>query len=228
MPLAVVTGLKREAHLARKAGLNGQLVVAAGPGAPIAADIIAGLKDRGASGIISFGVAGGLTATLQPGTLLLPERITGPEDEAATPVDAVLHQRLIDALGGSHEVDTRPLLCSSNAITTPEEKLRAGKAADACAVDMESLPVLQAAASQGLPFAAIKALADPADRAIPDAVVRAVRPDGEISVTALVYGLLTGQVSLSQIKALKDDNGLAESTLKRAVKAALPLFMPEF
>ena len=71
MALAVVTGLEAEARIARRAGLDA-LAAGGGPGAATrAAD---DLVRRGATALLSFGIAGGLDPALRTGTVVVGRR----------------------------------------------------------------------------------------------------------------------------------------------------------
>src|SRR4030095_15997735 len=60
----------------------------------------------------------------------------------------------------------------------------------AVAVDMESHIVGSAAAANGLPFVAIRVIADPAERPLPQVAWAAMRPNGTIDLAQLVLSLM--------------------------------------
>lgn len=70
--IGIVVGLAAEARLA--AGLG--CVVEIGGGTPAGAEAaVARLIARGVTGVVSFGLAGGLDPTLRPGMLVVPEAV---------------------------------------------------------------------------------------------------------------------------------------------------------
>ncbi len=56
-------------------------------------------------------------------------------------------------------------------------------------VDMESHIVARVAQRHGLPFAAIRVVADPAERQLPHAATVGMRPDGRVDVAAVLRSL---------------------------------------
>ena len=91
-------------------------------------------------------------------------------DEAVT---SSLKRRLIDA--GARIVVER--LAAANApVLTVGAKAELHRATGAAAVDMESLTAGRFALERGMPFAILRAVADPADRDLPPLILQAVDP----------------------------------------------------
>jgi hypothetical protein len=59
----------------------------------------------------------------------------------------------------------------------------------AVAVDMESHVAARLAAHYGLPFAALRIIADPAERSLPAAALVGMRPDGSTDIAAVLRAL---------------------------------------
>lgn len=171
----IITGLRAEARLLR--GLP--LVACAGAGAEAAARV---LVAAGATRLLSFGLAGGLAPNLQPGTLVLATEIRMADQ--CWPTDgpwrhAVARPGMVLA----------PLLTVPAPLSTPDQKATAHAASGAAAVDMESGAVAKVAAGAGLPFLALRAIADPAGRSLPQATLRVVDGQGRIRPGAAAWAL---------------------------------------
>ncbi len=71
-------------------------------------------------------------------------------------------------------------------VLTAAAKADLRRASGAAAVDMESLIAGQYALKQRIPFAILRAVADPAERDLPPLVLKAVDSDGGIDVRAVI------------------------------------------
>jgi adenosylhomocysteine nucleosidase len=89
MPVAAVTGLAAEARIAREVGLR---ALAGGGDAARTAAAISRLIGEGATGLVSFGICGGLDPRLASGTMVLP-RATRSEGGARRCVNEAWHAR---------------------------------------------------------------------------------------------------------------------------------------
>lgn len=85
----------------------------------------------------------------------------------------------------------------------------------ALAVDMESHGAARAAAQAGVPFLAIRAIADPADRALPPAAFNAVAPDGSTRVFATLAAAMRDPKQFPLLMKLGADSSAALKTLRR-------------
>jgi adenosylhomocysteine nucleosidase len=182
MTTFVVTGLEVEARIARRAGLR--TIVAGGKPERRAATIAQAIA-AGATGLISFGIAGGLDPKLPPGTVLLPETVSTEAGETFA-TDEVWRQRLQayipGALGGT-------FYGAEAVVARVAEKQSVFLRTKAVAVDLESAPVGRAAAHAGIPFVVLRAIADPAHRNVPHAAARALTDEGTVAYGA-VFGHL--------------------------------------
>src|SRR5579864_7402824 len=183
MATGAVTGLAREAAIARRLGM----AAAAGAGTPAGTEAaIAALIRQGVPGLISFGIAGGLAPDLEPGTLLLPPIVcTGSGDILW--VDVEWHGRLLQmARAGALRVLVVGGILGLDAIAaTVAEKARFHRDTGAIAVDLESHRVAVAAARAHLPFVVMRAVADPANHALPPAALVPLTRQGRPSPAIL-------------------------------------------
>lgn len=110
--------------------------------------------------VISSGLAGGLRPEHRPGSVLVARKLLRLEDGREL-VPAAEWTELALQHGACEAV----LVTSTRVASGTEEKRRLGLTADA--VDMESFAVLEAAASRGVPAAAIRAVSDPLEGELP-------------------------------------------------------------
>jgi adenosylhomocysteine nucleosidase len=170
--IGLIVGMASEARLARAATRAGCLI-AIGGGLPAGARVAAmRLVDEGATMLISFGLAGGLDPALAPGALVVPAAIL------AGGGSYVCDSGLVADLAGS---PVRLMLGGDAIVATAAEKARLWRETGAAAVDLESGPVAEVAAAQGLPFAVLRAVCDPATRDLPSAAVEALDERGKVA-----------------------------------------------
>jgi hypothetical protein len=96
---------------------------------------------------------------------------------------------------------------------------RAGKAAlrsetGAAAVDMESHIAAAYAADAGLPFAALRVIADPADRALPALAISAIKPNGDIDLRKVLRGVARNPTTLRALVSTGIDFNRALRSLR--------------
>ncbi len=208
-PVGIVTGLEAEARLARRWGVP---VVVGGGAAAGAASAAAGLAPR-VRALISFGLAGGLDPALQAGMLVVPARVVDGGESWDT--DAGLNA----ALGGG---TGHVLLGGGTTLATLAQK-RAAWAAGADAVDLESAAVAREARRHGLPFAALRAICDPAGRPLPRAALVALNTRGRIGLLRVLAAVLASPREVPALIGLARDAGRARAALVARVAAVQPL-----
>jgi hopanoid-associated phosphorylase len=180
-PVIAVTGLKAEARLAA----GPRIRVVTGGGERLARDLEAAVKDK-ASGIISFGIAGGLCPSLAPGARLVARKIVTREGREFLS-DPSWAERISAALGGAPIVAMAGVDCPV-AGGAARQALMAETGA--VSVDTESHIAAGIAAAHDLPFAAFRVVADPAGRELPQAALVAMRPDGGLAFGAIARSIL--------------------------------------
>ena len=158
--VVVATGLQFEARLARGPGVN----VCCGRGTQMAV-ALATAVGAGCRGILSFGIAGGLDPQLHAGAVIVASSVIGANGvKMALPADENWSQILLRALPQAVHA---PVLGVDAPVTEPSDKLHLFMQTGAAAADMESHIAAAVAASQSLPFAVLRVVADPAHRRIP-------------------------------------------------------------
>jgi adenosylhomocysteine nucleosidase len=118
--------------------------------------------------VISVGFAGALDSTIRVAEVLEPRVVVNAADGVRTET-------------GSGQ----GTLVSYAAVADPDQKQRLSKAYAAAAVDMEAAAVAQGAQACGVEFAALKAISDAADFAMPS-TERFVSSDGQFRLAPFV------------------------------------------
>jgi nucleoside phosphorylase len=146
--------------------------------------------------------------------LILAERICATSAAYAT--DEAWRRRIAANLENMHSVATGAIAGRDTPIATVLEKSALHLASKAIAVDMESHLIAEVAIRRGLGFMAIRAVADPASRALPGAALAAAGADGSIRFGALVFGLCRRPADLLSLWGLARDYRAAMAALGRA------------
>ncbi|CAK0769656.1 Nucleoside phosphorylase domain-containing protein [uncultured Gammaproteobacteria bacterium] len=211
----VVTGLRAEARIAETAFGRGW-VVCAGPGPAHARRAALALVERGAAGLVSFGIAGGLDPSLRPGTLILAGTVIGPGGEIwscdADGVRELTHR--VGALANPPAFVTGVRIAGSDsAVVSVADKRVMVEAVTAAAVDMESHAVAAMAEERGLPLLVIRAVADPAGRSLPPLALAGIAGDGSTRPWAVVAKLLLAPQHLPALLRLASDSSAGFAAL---------------
>jgi hopanoid-associated phosphorylase len=216
MRVAAVTGLAAEAEVARRAGIIAQ------PSGGIATQTTAiaeSLLREGAEALISFGLAGALAPALAPGALLVP-RAAIDETGARYAVDSEWRMRMIDALRGAGLwLDERDLLGASGVAASLARKAELHRVTGAVAIDLESHLVAQAAARAGRPFLVLRAIADSATQALPDAAVHGLAPNGKPALGRVLRSVARDPRQIPALIKLAGDTRRGLDALRSALRA---------
>ncbi|MGH7079934.1 MAG: hypothetical protein ACREFU_17790 [Acetobacteraceae bacterium] len=207
MPLGVVVGLAAEARIARPL----RAVVTIGGGTALGAEMAAeSLAASGATGLLSFGLAGGLDPALRPGDLLVPRAVRAfGQDWPADPM-------LLQLLGGP---TISLLLSEGTVVASAAAKRRLWHASGAAAVDLESGAVAEAAVRHDLPFAVLRAVCDPASRSLPRAALVALDAAGHVRPLRIIGVALARPRQVVALLALASDAAHARRALAERVRA---------
>jgi adenosylhomocysteine nucleosidase len=227
MMLGIVVSLSRELKsLTRqtipvgswKAITDNTLVALSGIGADRAYMAGSVLVSQGATALLSWGCAAALDDRVSPGCLILPERIIGANGEIHR-VSTEWHRRLYLALESKHSVRTEALVESDVIVKTSAEKRSLARRTQAAATDMESAAQARLAKDYGLPFIAIRAIVDTPSTEIPENVLKALDPEGNINL----WKLLSSTMPADWIKIVRlgIQFNAAQRTLKKTRKLVL-------
>nr|WP_298264179.1 hypothetical protein [Acidocella sp.] len=204
--IGFVTGLTAEARWLRNAGF----MVGIGGGTPLGAERAAEkLVCEGAQGLISFGLAGGIQPGLVPGSILVPPAVT--EAHSIYPADYRLSQFLGGALG-------KPIYAGKRVAASVHDKELIYNRHGPCGIDLESGAVARVARRHGIPFAVLRAVADPADFVLPPAALVGLKEDGAVNLPAILRSLLRHPRQLPALLELAGHAKAARAALLARLK----------
>jgi adenosylhomocysteine nucleosidase len=213
--LGVVAAMRSEAATINKHQAPGTFRVRiSGMGLQRARDAAEALIAEGAGALVSWGIAGGLVETLQPGDMVLATRIesgTGAES-LDTPWSECLLQAFREA---DIAVERGVLWCDAGAVTSVAAKQTLAARGYAL-VDMESAAVARVAREAGVPCVVVKCIGDPASQALPPMILNMLHPDGRVRLPALVATLARGPRTWRTLGAMMRDFNVACASLRRA------------
>ncbi len=199
---------------------NNTLVALSGMGAERAYRAGAVLVSQGAKALLSWGCAAALDDRISPGCLIIPERIIGASGEIHK-VNTEWHQRLYQILERKYPVHTGALVESDAIMKTAAEKRALAKRTQAAATDMESAAQARLAQEHELPFVALRAIVDTVSTDIPENVLKALDPQGNISVWKLLASSYLAPADWMKIVQLGIQFSAARRTLKKTRKLVL-------
>lgn len=221
--LGIVVGLEMEAGCLRPAfppAAPPPLIAVSGANSARAGTAARALVREGAKYLLSFGLAGGLDPRRQPGTLIVASSVIAPDGHRFA-CDPGWCARLLGMGRDGPPLLVAELAGSDTPVAGPPEKLRLFKATRAAAVDMESHVVAAVAAQAKIPFLAVRAVADPAHRAIPEAALAGVAPDGRQQPLRVLIRLLGKPWETAALLRLAIDSRAALAVLRRVARTGV-------
>jgi adenosylhomocysteine nucleosidase len=214
--IVAVVGLAREARIAASPAVHP--VIGGGAGARLTGALERAVAD-GARAIISFGIAGGLDPVLAAGACIVGSAAT--VGVARWPTDPDWTEKLVTGLPGAILADVASV---DHPIVSVAHKRLLRAAGGAAAVDMESYRAARVAAAHGLPFAILRIVCDPANRALPPAALVGMRNDGTSDVGAVLHALIGGPGQIPDLIRLALDARVAFAQLKHRRDSLDPNF----
>jgi adenosylhomocysteine nucleosidase len=204
--IGFVVGLTAEARILDGCGFLVAVGGGSSEGAMRAAEALIVL---GAEALISFGLAGGLAPEWRPGEIIIPETVREYEDIYECDPD------LLTWLGGAN---TAAMLADKYIAETASQKAGLFQKFGAAAVDMESGAVARVATAATVPFAVLRAIADPSIRDLPPAALVALNSAGRIGLTRVITSIVRRPGQLPSLLALAGDAAAARKTLRQKVQ----------
>ena len=211
--IAVVCGMRTEAVLLPRS----VAFACSGGNAARAYDEAKRLLAEGARALLSFGIAGGLDPALRPGDLTIGSGVV--VGEAPRACDAAWRQALAAALPGAK---SGAIYGATNAVVYPAEKAALFRSTGAIGVDLESAGVALACAEAERPFAVLRAIADPASRAVPPSALAGLTPLGRLDPLAVLRTALGRIGDVGGLAQLGLDTRAALGTLRGAARRLGP------
>lgn len=213
--IGVITGMQAEAKALGRWSEDPRVRVGVAGARPDKAEAEARrLVSEGARLLLSFGVAGGLDPTVKPGDLFIASEVVDEED-------MLWPQAEIAGLAGARA----RMLGVEAVVAEPKEKARLHTHFDAKLVDMESHRVARVAHQADLPMVVIRAVADPAARAIPKAALGALDEAGRPTIAPVLRNLLKAPKELPGLLEVKRDLDRALASLAASVGSAMPALL---
>ena len=163
----------------------------------------------GVAAIVSVGLAGALDGALVPGTLVVADAVLAAGERYLTDPDwsRLLRSRLPGAVHGAIAGVDRIVGDRLGKRTLYEQT-------GAIAVDMESHVAARLATAHGLPFVALRAIADPLGRALPPAAMIAMRDNGRVDLAAVLKSLARRPQQLGSLLGIALDTRRALRALR--------------
>lgn len=210
-PVLAVTGLRAEARIASGSGIA---TLSGGGDATRLALLLQGSLASGARAVISFGIAGGLLPGLQAGDIVIADAVH--DGETSWQTDARWCGRLRQALPFARK---GTLAGSDIAVPGLDAKAALQRRSGAVAVDMESHIAARLAAQYHVPFVALRVVADPAERSLPQAALVGMSSDGRTDIGAVLRALARRPGDVPALIRTALDARAAFATLRRARQA---------
>ena len=165
-------------------------------------------------GVISFGVAGGLDPSLKSGDVVVADEVMSGDNRwlAGFALNDDLIGRLTVGLG--RRVVRGGLAGVEDVVVAQASKTALRKETGAAAVHMESHIAAAYAAESGLPFAALRVISDPADRALPALARNAIKPNGDIDLRMILRGVVRNPRTLRALVSTGIDFNRALRSLR--------------
>jgi adenosylhomocysteine nucleosidase len=193
-----------------------------GPGTTNAANSAQRFVAAGVDGLVAWGTAGALAPDIIPGAIVISDTVIS-HDEQRYDCDpqwvAELMARL-DSLNPEIGVGFTARDPLRNSIEKSDAAIKYG----ARIVDMESSAVAEQAKSAGVPFVAIRAIADPAHFDIPSCALRALAHGGQPRVLPVLKGLARHPQELPALLRLSRWYRKSLDTLRIAAHVLHPTF----
>jgi adenosylhomocysteine nucleosidase len=208
-------------------GLGFEARIAAGPGVLVVCRVahpdypmlLRRAAEAGCRCMLSFGVAGGLSPELKPGDCVVASSVIDVQTLYSTDPD--WSDRLVEM---APSIRRGAIVGVNSVVQDPGAKRALGKRTGAIAVDMESHLVARSARDQGLAFAVVRVIIDPADRAVPDAALFALKLRGSAYLIALFSELAARPSEIPALLRIAIDSYAARSSLIRIRRALGPQF----
>ncbi len=185
-----------------------------------------GRQQKRLSGLVSIGFCGALDTAIATGSIILPDAIITADNERFD-TDAGWISAVAGKMAGFPLVTENAIYCATEIIETRAGKQATRSQCGACAVDMESAGIAQAATRFNIPFIAVRIVLDEGTDTLPEATRDAVHSDGNLNVGGLLRGLASRPQDVGGLIRLAGKSSKAQKQLKAVCQALLPDFCLE-
>jgi len=214
---------QRAGSTALPAASGNTMLEISGSGPEQAARCAGRLVEHGAAALLSWGCAGALSSRLFPGDLLLPRHVSAANGQTLH-TDEAWRARLVRSLNGILATHQAGIAESPMILLEPAQKRALNVASNCEAVDMESAAVACVARKAGLPFMAIRAIADRVDERLPRCIAKAMDNHGNIGMRPFMSAAIFQPESWPALVRLGWHFHAALRTLRCVSKQATPLY----
>jgi adenosylhomocysteine nucleosidase len=212
LALICVCGLAAEARIARRAGFSAVV----GAGDRDRTQTLVATATARAQCLVSFGIAGALSDGLRPGDLILSAEIVSEDGRWRS--DETWRRRVAE-VAQTIGAAGAPVFGAPAILATRADKRNAHERFGAHAVDLESGIVARAAIRTSIPFAALRAIADPADRDLPPGALVPLTAAGTPDLPHVLASLLRRPRQAAALCRLARETRQALAALARAAPA---------
>jgi adenosylhomocysteine nucleosidase len=167
---------------------------------------------------MSFGFAGGLTPELARGSLVIGTALVceGSSLALAEAHQALSTQFLAAAKAAGLPVQRGTIVSTPHLVADVAAKAALRAKSGACAVDMETAGVVEAAREASLPWMAVRAIIDSAEDPLPGPCLAVLRDDGQVAMGPLLRTLCRSPHLLRHFLRLAADAATARRHLAQA------------
>jgi len=175
------------------------------------------LVAKGASRLISWGCAAALSASLRPGDLILADKLIDAGNvEIAVNADWPVHTK--NSLANHVVVHSGCLAESTRIVSSCNDKKQLQSITGAVALDMESIAIARVAKQHTIAFLAIRAIADPVNMDLPQAINYSLNAQGDVVLGKLLLFLFLHPAELPGLIKLGLHFNAAKKTLKSVAR----------
>ena len=209
--LGILCGFEAEARIARL--VPGALAVSSGARPQKARWLARDLIKRGATRLLSFGIAGGLAPDLPIGSLVIATQVKA--EDGAWNCDGGWIAELTQKFPAAH---CGAAWGSETIVASAREKRTLYEKSRCLIVDMESQCAAQIAAEAAIPFAVLRAVGDTAAMAVPPVAMIAIGEDGHIRAGTALWHLARHPREIPALIHMARGSGKAMGVLSEGAK----------
>jgi hypothetical protein len=134
---------------------------------------------------------------------------------------AVANRDLVDQFQAAADAEELPaqqgfLVTTRHVVADPASKSALRERSGACAVDMETAGIVEAAHEAGLPWVAVRAIVDSAEDSLPAACLTTLREDGHVAIGEVMWTIWRSPQLLRHFLRLAGDTATARRHLSKA------------